>query len=85
MRQEKLEKLDRWQQLYRELTEKRQCVSLKTLAVTGSDLIGLGMRPGKELGSTLNRLLEQVLDVPERNTREYLLAEARKWLSEERE
>lgn len=82
LRQEKLERLERWQQLYRELCEKGQCVSLKTLAVTGADLIEIGMKPGKELGDMLQRLLEQVLEVPERNTKEYLLDQAQKMISE---
>lgn len=78
LRQEKLEKLDRWQQLYRELLDKQQCVSLKDLAVTGSDLIDLGMKPGRELGNILSQLLELVLEEPEHNTKEFLLAEAKK-------
>lgn len=80
-RQEKLEQLKRWQELYREMQEKRQCVSLKTLAVTGSDLIGLGMKPGRELGDTLQRLLDQVLEDPACNTKEYLLEQAAKMIS----
>lgn len=52
------------------------CVSLKQLAVTGSDLIEEGRRPGVALGETLDYLLEQVLVHPEWNTREKLL-----WLS----
>lgn len=81
LRQEKLDRLERWQELYQELKEKGQCVSLKTLAVTGADLIGLGMKPGKELGDMLDRLLEQVLEEPERNTKEYLLGQAEKMIS----
>lgn len=80
MRQEKLERLKKWEQLYAEVLEKRQCVSLKTLAVTGSDLIAWGMKPGKELGDTLQKLLELVLEDPSRNTREKLLEEAGKML-----
>ena len=78
LRGEKLARLDRWQELYRELLEKGQCVSLKDLAVTGSDLIGIGMKPGREIGAMLENLLELVLEEPERNTRETLLAEAEK-------
>ena len=80
MRQEKLSRLERWQQLYSEVREKEQCVSLKTLAVTGSDLIEAGMKPGKELGDILQQLLELVLEEPECNTKEYLLAQAVKRL-----
>lgn len=76
LRQEKLEKLDRWQELYEEIVEKRECVSLKTLAVTGADLIAAGWKPGRALGGTLQKLLELVLEHPEYNTRERLLAEA---------
>ena len=72
-REEKLKKLKLWQQLYQEITAQNQCVSLKTLAVTGSDLIAHGMKPGKELGEALHVLLEHVLDVPQDNQKEILL------------
>lgn len=80
LRQEKLEKLRRWEQLYGELLEKQQCVSLKDLAISGSDLILMGMNPGREIGDLLHQLLEMVLDEPELNTREILLKEAEKRL-----
>ena len=56
------------------ITRGEQCVSLKKLAVTGSDLIAAGMKPGKEIGNTLNALLELVLENPEKNTKQTLLA-----------
>lgn len=74
--EEKLKRLERWQQLYLQIVEEKQCVSLKTLAVTGSDLIAMGMKPGKGIGEMLNRLLELVLENPENNTKEILLEEA---------
>jgi tRNA nucleotidyltransferase (CCA-adding enzyme) len=46
------------------------------LAVTGRDLEGLGLS-GKRIGETLARLLDRVLEEPEANTRERLLALAR--------
>ena len=73
-REEKLQNLEKWQQLYQEIMEKKQCVSLKTLAVTGSDLISIGMKPGRELGEVLQWLLEQVLENPEYNRKEWLLS-----------
>ncbi len=76
-RQEKLDNLAHWQQLYEKVLERRECVSLKTLAVTGKDLIAEGWKPGPELGKTLNALLELVLEEPQHNTREYLLEHAR--------
>lgn len=78
-REEKLENLEKWKQLYMEVMEKKQCVSLKTLAVTGSDLIAIGKKPGKELGEILHWLLEQVLENPEYNRKDWLLAQAEKW------
>ncbi len=73
-REEKLAIQDKWEELLAQVQEKRQCVSMKTLAVSGSDLIALGMKPGKEMGETLKALLDHVLDHPEDNTKEILLA-----------
>lgn len=73
MREEKLKELAYIQTLYEESRRKQECMSLKDLAVTGTDLIALGMPPGKEIGALLNKLLVIVLEEPERNTREELL------------
>ena len=48
-------------------------LSLKDLAVNGSDLIKIGIKPGKKLGWILNELLECVLDDPKANSKENLL------------
>ena len=72
-RDEKLENLDAIEQLYRDIVEKGQCVSLKELAVTGKDLIEAGMTPGKEIGEKLNELLLAVIEQPELNVKEKLL------------
>lgn len=74
MRQEKLEALEELEQLYTRILEEQSCLSLKELAVTGRDLIRAGMSPGPELGETLNKLLELVIEHPECNTKEYLLS-----------
>lgn len=71
-RTEKLANLDGIKDCFEEIQEKGQCVSLKTLAVTGNDLIQLGMKPGKEIGEMLNTLLQLVLDNPEYNNEEML-------------
>jgi len=47
---------------------------LKDLAVKGDDLIAAGVRAGPEVGEALARLLDEVLEDPTRNTREYLLS-----------
>ena len=73
-RDEKISHLDKIQEIYQEILEKGQCVSLKTLAVSGKDLIRAGMKPGKEIGDKLGEFLELVLDNPELNTKEELLS-----------
>lgn len=44
-----------------EIRQENACLSLKDLAVNGHDLMAQGIT-GKEIGTTLNSLLEQVLD-----------------------
>ena len=48
------------------------CLAVRDLAVTGKDLMRLGIRPGPELGKILSMLLDQVLRHPEQNTAECL-------------
>jgi len=48
-------------------------LALADLAVTGHDLVARGLS-GPEVGATLRRLLDEVLDDPARNAREYLLS-----------
>ena len=63
--------------LERELA-KKTALGLKDLAVSGRDLIAAGIAvPGKQLGVTLSRLLEAVIEDPAQNTRETLLAIAK--------
>jgi tRNA nucleotidyltransferase/poly(A) polymerase len=47
--------------------------SLKDLAVSGKDLMPLGVKPGPGMGIILNELLETVVDDPSLNTKEKLL------------
>ena len=72
MSEEKLALIDRWEEIYNQIVEQKQCVSLNTLAVNGKDLIELGYKPGPEIGNALHYLLEQVLDNPEYNDKEIL-------------
>lgn len=72
-REEKLKNLDEIEAVRKEIQEKKECYSLKDLAVTGRDLIAAGVPQGKEVGECLNRLLNIVLDSPEKNSKESLL------------
>lgn len=74
LREEKLQNIREMEMCYQDILEKKECVSLKDLAVSGSDLIADGMQPGKEIGMVLNKLLEMVIENPNLNTKETLLA-----------
>lgn len=72
-REEKLARLTAVSALYEEILDRGQCISLKTMALTGRDLIDAGYTPGKELGGILEKLLVHVLENPEDNKKEILL------------
>ena len=74
LREEKIKNLDDIDALYKQILEEKQCVSLKDLAVTGSDLIAEGVAPGPEIGEILQQMLEWVIDDPAMNEKEKLLA-----------
>lgn len=61
--------------------ERGDCVSLKHLAITGKELIALGVPAGRQMGEILNSLLMLVLDNPQLNDRELLSKEALKILN----
>jgi len=70
---EKLLHLRMAQELYEQVQEKGDATSIKQLAVTGNDLLEAGMSQGKQVGDMLQTLLGLVMEVPERNNREWLL------------
>lgn len=76
-RKEKENLLSQLRQIYEEVKAAGACVTLKDLAVNGSDLIAAGMKPGKELGVVLKALLEEVLEDPSCNERDRLLKRAK--------
>ena len=51
---------------------KNDCCTLKSLALTGNDLISIGIK-GKEIGEVLNKALDLVMKEPDKNNREVLL------------
>lgn len=75
-REEKKAHIARVRELYAEILEHKDCLTLRDLAVNGNDLISYGIRPGKEMGRILHEMLEDVLAEPSHNDREYLL---QKW------
>lgn len=61
-------------QRVREELAKKPPFGPKDLALTGHDLMGLGIPEGPQIGKILNQLVEIVIDDPALNTKEHLLA-----------
>ena len=45
--------------------------------MNGRDLIAAGLQPGRELGNILKQLLDEVLETPEKNEKDYLISRAK--------
>lgn len=73
-----LRQIEQVEQLGRELIAENACISIPQLAITGADMITLGIPQGKQIGEMLNRLLAAVVDEVVPNEREALLALAAK-------
>ena len=56
-----------------EIRQRGDCISLKTLAVNGGDLIRAGVKPGPEMGRILGEMLEYVLRYPKENEKQRLM------------
>ncbi len=74
--------------LLEELEQRIKCIldaqdalSIKDLAVNGNDLMQVGIPKGRQLGKTLEYLLDTVLDDPKQNTKEQLLKIAKHYQS----
>ena len=72
---ERMDAVEMVRSLAKQIRERGDCIRLKTLAVTGKDLIQAGIQPGPALGKTLHLLFEKVLENPAWNEKERLLTE----------
>lgn len=61
------------------ILDEKQPLSIKDLDISGSDLIDLGIKQGKQIGETLNMLLETVLERPELNDKKKLIEITKKY------
>jgi tRNA nucleotidyltransferase (CCA-adding enzyme) len=68
-----------WREALEGIRARREATSREQLAISGNDLVALGVPPGPELGVLLSRLLDAVLAEPAANTRDRLLALVRSW------
>ena len=80
MRREKLENLNDYGREYERIMREGECCSLRTLAVSGRDLIELGIKPGPVMGEILGMLLERVLEDPSLNEKKKLLSIAEEFI-----
>ncbi len=76
VQEKKFKYMDEMESIYRMILARGDCLSLKTLAVTGNDLIAAGIPRGRKIGEILNILLDEVLSDPSRNEKTYLLSRA---------
>ena len=68
-----------WSAVVAGIRSRGEATSRAGLAVSGADLLAIGVPAGPELGRLLSRLLDAVLEDPALNTREALLALAEGW------
>ena len=60
-------------QIFEKIERENQCFSLKDLKLNGNDLIELGIKPSKEIGVILNKLLLSVIDEKVENEKQKLI------------
>lgn len=70
---EKMEDYNSFYNLYLQIYENNDPLSIKDLAVTGRDLMEAGVASGPEMGIILNGLLQLVIDNPRINNKESLM------------
>ena len=66
-----------WQPMVDEIRARGDALERGDLAISGNDLAQAGLARGPAMGVLLERLLEEVLEDPARNTRDHLLVRAR--------
>ena len=73
-REEREVLVNEMERLCREVIRRGDCLTVKNLALNGSDLMAMGIPGGPGIGKALDALLERVIEHPEDNTKEALTA-----------
>lgn len=72
-KEEKLETIAILGEAYKNIIRNGDCLTLKDLAVNGNDIMACGIKPGKEVGKILKKMMDDVINVPEHNNKDYLI------------
>lgn len=74
----KYEDIDELNRACNSILEHNEPMRIKDLNINGNDLIEIGVEKGKKVGEILNLLLQDVLENPKLNEREYLMEKSLK-------
>ncbi len=69
----------------RNIDKAEDALTVRDLKVSGHDLMDMGLKPGPIFSSILNQLLEEVIEDPSRNERDWLLQRIREFVDEYKE
>lgn len=75
-REDKLRLLKGAREMLDEIVKAGESMTIRELSINGRDLIGLGITEGRRIGDILEKLLDEVIDDPSLNDRDYLLSRA---------
>jgi len=81
LREEKFQEIEAVEKLYLEIKENKDCIVIKDLAISGKDLLDMGIPQGEQIGEILQKLLDEVLEYPEHNQKEFLMQRASLFIS----
>ena len=81
VRERNLAAFSQTERLMEDILARESCFSLRDLALSGKDLLALGMTPGPDVGRTLEALFREVTEKGVSNDRETLLPLAEKFIA----
>lgn len=73
---ERVQEIKKFRALCEEAVARGDCTAIQELAVNGDDLLAAGVKRGKVVGMTLQKLLDSVIDEPALNKKDVLLRSA---------
>ncbi len=78
---EKKAKLDQTMDIYNDIIQKGEPYRVEDLLINSRDLVNMKCHAARKIGDTLRELLDEVMQDPAKNERNYLLARAKQILS----